>query len=90
MGAGKEAMGMSKVDQVWQIFMNLQRQFPLWPSTFSTCRCGRGDGRGGGKCVSCIAEELAKEVGPVLAVEAVVALSGVQDVWARIREAVKE
>ena len=83
-------MGMSKVDQVWQIFMNLQRQFPLWPNTFSTCDCGRGDGRGGGKCKFCIEEELAKEVGPELAAEAVAALEGVQDVWARIREAVKE
>lgn len=81
---------MSKVDQVWGIFWNLQRQFPLWPGTFSTCRCGRGEGRGGGKCAVCIAEELAKEVGPELAAEAVAALEGVQDVWARIREAVKE
>ena len=81
---------MNKVDQVWQIFMNLQRQFPLWPSTFSTCDCGRGDGRGGGKCAVCIGEELAKEVGPELASEAVAALDGVCDVWARIREAVKE
>jgi hypothetical protein len=38
----------------------------------------------------CIAEELSKEVGPELAAEAVAALEGVQDVWARIREAVKE
>lgn len=83
-------MGMSKVDQVWQIFWNLQRQFPLWPGTFSTCDCGRGDGRGGGKCAVCIGEELAKEVGPELAAEAVAALAGVRDVWARIREAVKE
>lgn len=81
---------MNKVDQVWQIFMNLQRQFPLWPSTFSTCDCGRGLGRGAGKCKLCIAEELSKEVGPELAAEAVAALEGVQDVWARIREAVKE
>lgn len=81
---------MNKVDQVWQIFQNLQRQFPLWPSTFSTCDCGRGDGRGGGKCVACIEEELAKEVGPELAAEAVAALEGVQDVWAKISEAVEE
>lgn len=81
---------MNKVDQVWQIFQNLQRQFPLWPSTFSTCDCGRGDGRGGGKCAVCIGEELAEEVGLELAAEAVAALDGVQDVWARIREAVKD
>lgn len=81
---------MSKVDQVWQIFQNLQRQFPLWPSTFSTCDCGRGLGRGDGKCSECIAEELSKEVGPELAAEAVAALEGVQDVWARIRGAVEE
>lgn len=38
----------------------------------------------------CIGEELEKEVGPELVAEAVAALEGVQDVWARIREAVKE
>lgn len=90
MGAGKEAMGMSKVDQVWGIFWNLQRQFPLWPSTFSTCDCGRGDGRGGGKCKLCIWEELVDAVGPELASEALDAFDRVSDVWARIREAVKE
>ena len=77
---------MNKVDKAWGIFYGLQRQFPLWPSTFSTCGCGRADARGSGKCAICIEEDLAKMVGKDLAAEAVAAMKSVQDVWARIAE----
>lgn len=48
---------------------DLHRQYPLWPSTFSTCDCGKNLGRGGGRCADCIEEELAKLIGKPLAWE---------------------
>lgn len=81
---------MSEVDEVWQIFSRLMRNYPLWPSTFSTCDCKRAMGRGGGKCALCIEEELAEHVGPALAAESVSALQSVTTAWAKIRDAVKE
>lgn len=52
-------------DLIWQ----LERQYPLWPSTFSTCECKRHMARGGGKCAECIVESLAELVGRPLAWE---------------------
>lgn len=47
----------------------LERQYPIWPSTFSTCECKRHMARGGGRCAECIEEELAERVGKPLAWE---------------------
>lgn len=57
---------MSKVDDVWQLIQSLARNYPTWPSTFSTCpECGKHSGRGGGPCAFCIEIELAKVIGEV-------------------------
>lgn len=77
-------MKQSKGDQAWVLFQSLMRQYPLWPSTFSTCDCGRGFGRGAGKCSICITEDLAKIVGIELAENAVIALEDVAKVWGEI------
>lgn len=36
---------------------------PNGPTTFSRCKCKRGNGRGGGPCIRCAEESLAKLVG---------------------------
>ena len=86
MAKGKYEM-KSNVNSAWETFSDLMRNFPLWPSTFSTCVCGREPGRGGGKCAKCLEEELSEKVGPVLANEAVMALRNVKYVWEKIRKA---
>ena len=43
------------------------RNLPLYESTFSACACGRANGRGGGRCLQCAQDELAKLVGADLA-----------------------
>ena len=45
-----------------QLIYDIQYQFPLWPSTYSTCErddCERA-ARGGRVCLECLQEELAK------------------------------
>lgn len=78
---------MSPVDTAWRVFFNLQRQCPLWPSTMSTCDCGRGWARGGGKCANCYEEELAAIVGPELAAQARQSLDEVSRIWATVMAA---
>lgn len=78
----------SKLDKAWDLFSRLQRQHPLWPSTFSHCDCGRGMARGAGKCHLCLREELAEHVGPILAQRADAAFDEVAKVLALIREEV--
>ena len=73
-----------KVDQAWVLFQSLMRQYPLWPSTFSTCDCGRADARGGGKCALCIKEELAALVGMPVVDKADNALKDVAEAWGEI------
>ena len=77
-------MKQSKVDQAWALFQALMRQYPLWPSTFSTCDCGRGLARGAGKCALCIREELAAIVGMPMADRAENALIDVTNAWHEI------
>lgn len=55
--------------QISELVRDLERQYPLWPSTFSTCACKRGMARGGGRCATCIEEELSQIVGRSLAWE---------------------
>lgn len=50
---------MTKTYQCEELINQLIRQYPVWPSTFSACKCKRGMARGGGKCPDCIEEELA-------------------------------
>lgn len=83
-------METSKVDQTYYIFESLMRQFPLWPSTFSPCECGRMSARGSGKCYLCYQEMLAKEVGEELAQQAVWALRGVQSAWFESKDKLEE
>lgn len=59
----------SREYQISELVRELERQYPLWPSTFSTCECKRGFGRGGGRCATCIEEELVKFIGRSLAWE---------------------
>lgn len=48
---------------------DLIRQYPTWPSTFSTCECKRHAARGSGPCAQCIEEKIAEVVGKPLAWE---------------------
>ena len=48
---------------VEMLFGELHRQYPLWPSTFSNCKCQRQIARGGGRCALCYEEDLAKLIG---------------------------
>lgn len=50
---------MTKTYEVEQLIHNLSRQYPTWPSTFSTCECKRHMARGGGKCADCLEVEIA-------------------------------
>jgi hypothetical protein len=75
----------NKTDEAWGIFHDIMRNHPLWPSTFSTCQCGRMMARGAGPCAKCLEERLAEIAGPILARDAVNALENVQDVWEKIR-----
>jgi hypothetical protein len=55
--------------QVSELIRELERQYPVWPSTFSTCSCERQMARGGGRCSICIEEKLAELIGKPLAWE---------------------
>lgn len=49
-------------DNLSQIMYDIQYQFPLWPSTYSTCQrdgCERA-ARGGRVCLECLQEKLAE------------------------------
>lgn len=63
MKSGTESYELSEL--VYQ----LERQYPLMPSTFSTCECKRSPARGGGLCAECIEERIAEKVGKPLAWE---------------------
>lgn len=63
MKSGKDSYEIS------QLVYQLERQYPLMPSTFSTCECQRHMARGGGECSECIEEQLAERVGKPLAWE---------------------
>ena len=78
---------MNQVDNAWRVWQDLYRQYPLWPSTFSTCNCGRGWARGGGKCADCYEEELAQLVGAEAANRARKAMQEVGLAWDAVREA---
>lgn len=53
--------------QVETTISDLIRQYPTWPSTFSTCECKRHMARGGGPCSECLVEKLAGYIGTPLA-----------------------
>lgn len=52
---------------------------PNGPTTFSRCECDRGNGRGGGPCIKCAEEELAKLVGDAEAAAYVATVRRVRD-----------
>lgn len=58
-----------QTNNVEALIYQLERQYPLWPSTFSKCECQRHAARGGGKCAECIEEALAELIGRPLAWE---------------------
>ena len=58
---------MSPIDNAWQVWQNLYRQYTLLPSMFNTCECGRGWARVNGRCADCYEEELAQLVGAEVA-----------------------
>lgn len=60
---------MSNTYKLELLMSDLHRQYPLWPSTFSTCECKRRPARGGGKCCECIEESMADLIGKELAKE---------------------
>lgn len=63
MKSGKDSYEIS------QLVYQLERQYPLMPSTFTTCACQRHMARGGGECSECIEEQLAERIGKPLAWE---------------------
>jgi hypothetical protein len=81
---------MSKVDEAWQVFDDLRYQYPFWPSTFTTCRCGRELARGCSRCSLCLVEELTKIVGSDLAARADLALREVNAAWYAIRHRARQ
>jgi len=83
-------MKQSKGNQAWALFQSLMRQYPLWPSTFSTCDCGRADARGAGKCALCIKEELAALVGMPVVEKADNALKDVAEAWLEMLQKARE
>lgn len=58
---------MTKTYEVECLIHDLVRQYPTWPSTFSTCECRRQMARGAGKCAECIEEDLGKIIDPEFA-----------------------
>ena len=62
-------MTESKTYEIECLIHDLIRQYPAWPSTFSTCECKRMMARGGGKCAMCYEEELAKRIDGELAAD---------------------
>ena len=59
---------MSKISesrdyQISELIRELERQYPIWPSTFSTCSCERSAARGGGRCALCVEDELSDLIG---------------------------
>ena len=58
-----------QTNSVETLIYQLERQYPMWPSTFSKCECKRHLARGAGRCGECIEEELADLIGRSLAWE---------------------
>lgn len=77
---------MSKIDQADALYVDLMRQFPRWPSTFSDCDCGRGMGRGCQPCALCLVDALRELVGGDLAAQAYEAAYKSQRAWFEIKE----
>jgi hypothetical protein len=69
-------------DLVWQ-------NLPSGASTFSTCRCGRGAGRGGGPCIFCAHDHLRGIVGIALASDYVHTVQRLRELEARMEEKVR-
>jgi hypothetical protein len=69
-------------NQVQDLIWRLERQYPLWPSTFSTCECKAHMARGADRCADCLEEELAGVIGKPLAWEVHHALKSYQQIKA--------
>ena len=72
-------MTESKTYVIECLIHDLIRQYPAWPSTFSTCECKRMAARGGGRCALCYEEELAKLIGHLLACKIHVAITNLAE-----------
>lgn len=83
-------MERSNVDKAFDIFSGMLRNYPFWPSTFSTCECGRALARGNGKCAICLEEELEKYAGKEAAMRAHNAMIELADSWRNVREEIKK
>lgn len=59
----------NKTYMISELISAMWRNYPSWPSTFSTCECRVNMGRGGGKCADCLETELAELIGKPLAWE---------------------
>lgn len=79
-------MSYDKANKAWELFQGLLRQYPLWPSTFSMCKCGREHARGNGTCSLCIKEEMSELVGSELTARAYAALRESQSAWHAIND----
>ena len=67
---GDRAMNQSKEAKARENMRGLERNYPMFPSTFSGCanECGNS-GRGGGLCGNCYEDLLAEQCGEKLAKE---------------------
>ena len=73
------------------LLWSLRRQYPEYPSTFSTCqRCGNNPARGGGACASCIESDIAEISTPLLAAKLRGAIHNQASVISDIRDKLDE
>lgn len=65
----QDTSGINVSAKVEELIHQLIRNYPAYPSTFSTCNCGINLARGNGKCADCIEGELSLFIGKPLAWE---------------------
>lgn len=70
---------MTPYEQLRNARHDIWRNLPNRPTTFSRCECDRGNGRGGGPCIKCAEDALAKLVGEVEAAAYVATVRRVRD-----------
>jgi hypothetical protein len=70
---------MTPYKQLLDARSDIWRNLPSGPTSFSRCECGRGNGRGGGPCIKCAEEALAKLVGEAEAAAYVATVRRVRD-----------
>ena len=83
---------MSRLMEADSLISNIFRSYPRWPSTFGECanKCGRGMGRGCGKCAYCYEDELAELVGTDLAKQLHDSVKTATKIWSTIADKLED